>query len=337
MQATEPFSVSQFQQQFRVCWPPMAGPVKLTITRTTPNAPILLQTTFNGHKGEACVDLTESLLSQLYFHLETPDGKRHLITGRAIPSEKIHNFRDFGGYRTLDGRQIRWRTLFRSGHLGLLTDQDRATLQELNIAAILDFRTQLEVDYYPSRLADEHTPQILPLAINAGSVKDILEAAVDPTDIEAAKAAVHKKMLQINETLVMERHDTYRQMFEALLNHPGGYLLHCSAGKDRTGLGVALILSALGADRDTILSDYLLTNRFLDPEKSAAWFSKFLKPEINLKAASPMFSVHQDFLQQAFQMIDTEFGGSDQYLKTAMALSESDLNHLRNGLLYPAP
>jgi protein-tyrosine phosphatase len=146
------------------------------------------------------------------------------------------------------------------------------------------------------------------------------------------RAAV-EKMLSVNRLLAIDRAHVYRDMFRALLAYEGPALIHCSAGKDRTGFGAALILSLLGVPRDTIMDDYLLTNEYTDPGAAMRWYANYLGVDFDLSAAEPMFGVQADFLQFAFDSIEREFGGLERYFRDAMELDAAAIGRLRERYL----
>ena len=181
----------------------------------------------------------------------TSDRTRHLNLAGAS------NFRDLGGYPARDGRHTRWRQLFRSNHLGHLTDDDIVVLRELGLKSAFDLRG-----------AEERLPT---LCRHDG-------IAVHSLPIEPVTMAVLRERLATGKPIGSEetaeimresyrnyvRHNTasYKTLFTHLLDDAAPLVIHCTAGKDRTGFAAALILKALGVADDLIVEDYLLTNRF---------------------------------------------------------------------------
>ena len=178
---------------------------------------------------------------------------------RRLPLQGASNFRDLGGYPGAGGRPLRWRRLFRSDHLAQLSEADRATLAALGLSRSLDFRGVDERAATPYELpgVTQHALSIEPTVVQR--LKDLVEAG------ESLDAALAQRLMQeLYRALVNDQAHRFAELFEHLLQADAPLVFHCTAGKDRTGLATALVLSALGGPRETIMSDYLLSNTTLD-------------------------------------------------------------------------
>lgn len=220
---------------------------------------------------------------------------------RRLDLSGVTNFRDLGGYATADGRRLRWRRLFRSSHLGALADGDRATLDTLGITTICDFRGVDEAALRPSALGGA---EVVPLSIEPSVVPQLqrLVASGEPV----TGAAVLAMMQATYRAYVRDHAGRYAELFRQLLKG-GPLVFHCSAGKDRTGVGAALTLSALGVDRDTIVADYLLTNQYWREDGSNA---RALPEE----AMAVLGRVDERLLAAAFAAIEADHGSVDGFL-----------------------
>ena len=239
------------------------------------------------------------------------------------------NFRDFGGYKTLDGRQVKWRLLFRSGSLSMLSRTGTDVFSALNISVICDLRRE---DEATMGLAPTHTPfhcrQHIPIA--PGSNQMLRESIQDSTQTAADRV---RFMTQITRELAGNHHREYRELFEHLLAAKHGFLLHCSAGKDRTGFGAALILAALGVDETTIMQDYLLTNE-------AACLHEFMHTRMRDQygehfddaSMDAISGVRTAYLQAAFDEIKLNHGSLDAYLEE-IGINQSQKETLQSRLL----
>ena len=252
-------------------------------------------------------------------------------TSRHIPFEGAPNFRDYGGYQTMDGRIIKWRQLFRSGQLSRLTDRDQEQFSRLDIRLVFDFRRDDEREKDPSLLPTSRLPETVPLPINPGSAVGFLDNIAGGNMDSQAMVGF---MCDINKEFVIDQADKYHQMFAYLLNHDeGGSLVHCAAGKDRTGFAAAMILSALGVSRDTIFADYMLTADYLLVDKEIARVSKKYQWPGEPEVMRPMLEVRSDYLQSAFDIIDAQFPLVDDYLQEVLGVGQYERDWLRSRYL----
>jgi protein-tyrosine phosphatase len=231
---------------------------------------------------------------------------------RSIALSGASNFRDLGGYIGQDGRPVRWRTLFRSDHLGALTASDIATLSGLNLRHVCDFRGATERLVHPSQL-----PAV-----------PVQSLAIEPTVVQALQAfrAVGQTLTAPITVGLMQ--DTYRAfvrldapqfsaLFANLLAGAGPLVFHCTAGKDRTGFAAALILRALGVPHDVVLQDYLLTNTLYKMPTQARAFAP---PEV----LAVLWGVQPEFLDAAFEAVEADFGTVDAYLARALGVGPDE-------------
>lgn len=173
------------------------------------------------------------------------------------------NFRDLGGYQTMAGKTVRWGRLYRSGSLAQLTPAGCDTLRELGVRSLCDLRTTRERKAQPFNWREnfEFDYWSRDYETSFGELRRLLEA--DLVDGEQARAA----MLDGYRKMPLEQAPAYREIFSHLINANVPLVFCCSAGKDRTGIGAALILTALGVARETIIADYVLTDSLIDLER----------------------------------------------------------------------
>jgi protein-tyrosine phosphatase len=172
------------------------------------------------------------------------------MPSRTLEFEGCVNFRDLGGYRTTDGHMVAWRTLFRADGLNKLTDADLAQLTDLGLATVIDLRTLDEAEQRGSFPVDR-----VPVTYVGLPLTDVLPSTEDLPDWgEAAYVAARYS------AMVSEGGPVLTSAIGFLA--AGGALpavMHCSAGKDRTGVLSALLLAFLGVPDETIVADYALS------------------------------------------------------------------------------
>ncbi|MCH7870045.1 MAG: tyrosine-protein phosphatase [Myxococcales bacterium] len=271
-----------------------------------------------------------------FFRLDPGGGlPSRVIAERLMPFEGAHNFRDLGGYETTDGRRVRWGKIYRSDHLAELTEQDLAYFSELGIRLVCDFRRDGEIAKQPNRMP-QHDP---PMQINPS----VSGTSLLPNEIEAAIRAGNPGQLDFrrllidgNRFMVTEALDQYRTLMRSLEREECVPLLfHCTAGKDRTGVGAALILLALGVPEEIVMHDYLLTATYTHDrvERMLAGLRFDSHFRVDADEIRPLMSVRREFLQAALDAIRDKFGSVDHYMDQALLLNEERRDSLRSRLL----
>jgi len=248
---------------------------------------------------------------------------------RFIPIAGSLNFRDFGGYQTADGGTIKTGKLFRCGMLTGIKGVGRDDFTALDIGVICDLRRPDEVEGAP-------TPNEAPfdvrvhIPIAPGSSMALRASFSNPAMTTQNRIDY---MREVTREIARDHVAEYKLLVEHLLNTENGFLLHCTAGKDRTGFGAAVILSALGVPEEHIFDDYLLTNTAT--ELFAAMKPRFEEnyggtvTEDDMKAVA---GVQRDYLEAAIQTIHENFGGMPGYLEE-IGLGESSAAELRRRLV----
>ena len=252
---------------------------------------------------------------------------------RSIPLAGAVNLRDFGGYGTDSGRRVRSGRLFRSGSLARLSPEAQREFERLGIGLICDLRAAPEKRAAPTPFP-LHAPRRLEIPIDPGSAA-VLYRELGRTDLSLEQCIDF--MVRINRELARNHAQDYARMFEGLLElGGGGFLVHCAAGKDRTGFACALILHALGVPEDTVIEDYLLTNDILDFEGHILPMLRQrygARPDMDREAIMAVAGVRAEYLKAAFEAIEAEFEGVEHYLERAVGLDRAARERLRTWYL----
>ncbi|WP_226663560.1 tyrosine-protein phosphatase [Microbulbifer aggregans] len=257
---------------------------------------------------------------------------------RVLPLEGGRNFRDLGGYQTADGKTVKWGKIYRSGILTNLTANDYDYLKDREIATIVDFRSTQERTQEPDNWRGGNAIT-LEWDYEMNWEKDFARLFTKP---DFAKQDLVELMDKGYTDLVKQQTPAYRAMFQKLIESDDALLFHCTAGKDRTGIGAALILTALGVDRETVKQDYMLSNKTLAgvkmmelpedaSEKEKRMFAFFAQLPEDVRGA--MSGVELSWLESAFAEMERQHGSVEGYIEHALDVDAQELAHLRAQLL----
>ncbi len=222
------------------------------------------------------------------------------------------NFRDLGGYLARDGRIVRWRQIFRSNHLGHLTDDDVAVVRGLGVKSAFDFRGAEERQ---AALCSMNDVSVHSLPVEPTVVAALRAIAADGTALSADHAT--EVMRGSYRGYVQDNTPRFRALFSHLVEDSAPLVIHCTAGKDRTGFACALILHTLGVPDDVISEDYLLTNRYYrrDPANGS---------ELPDDVKNVLGTVQASFLDAAFEAIEADYGDLETYLRDGLGLGRPE-------------
>jgi protein-tyrosine phosphatase len=237
------------------------------------------------------------------------------------------NFRDIGGYPTQTGRTVRWGRVYRAGVLSYFTDRDHEVLQGLDVRAICDLRRAEEREREPSAWPAD-TNQQRPAHLHWDDGTDTPTIRAFAAQHPPTAAGMFDAMIDLYRALPTWMAGRIRGLFECIANGSLPVVVHCAAGKDRTGVAIAVLLSAIDVSRATAIEDYLLTN-------DAGDFEQFLRTRHDTQLGLTdihhpllsmpddirrvLFSADAEFLQAAFESIDA-LGGLDRYLERLVGI-----------------
>lgn len=265
-----------------------------------------------------------------YFLLERGDGSGLIVAQRNVPMRGSINFRDLGGYATHDGRRVHWGRLFRSGHMANLGADSVPQFSELGIRTVCDFRTSEERASESRGLPGDPRLEVLEITPGIGDRYFFNRLFASTQEPQPVLDAMHEMM----RVLVMTAAPRYQRMFEVLMEcGPGAVLINCSAGKERTGVASALLLTALGVPRATILADFMLSARYFPYEaeipRVITKYDVKWPPEVARPLITPLLETRESYLQSAFAAIDEHYGSGEGLLETLYGLGPAELARLR--------
>jgi protein-tyrosine phosphatase len=244
---------------------------------------------------------------------------------RVIALEGQSNFRDLGGYSTADGHHVKWGRIFRSGELSHLSAADYQRIAALRVGTVYDLRDQSERAAQPT--AWEAGPVLALASAKSDTLSGAMAPLTDPT-VDAARARA--ALTDFYSRMPVFYAPEYRVIFHELLIGNAPLLLHCTAGKDRSGLASALILTALGVPRATIVQDYELTDQLLKPSPSPPK-TEFMRRFQGLPAdvQHAMMSADPAYIEAAFAAMESEYGSVDHYLDKELGIGPRQIKRLR--------
>lgn len=247
---------------------------------------------------------------------------------RLIPLDGAFNFRDIGGYLTREGRRIPWGRIYRSDEFSELSEADLNTLNDLGLRSIIDLRNPRERKGKENRLPEGSIYRQIPI-YKREPLREYLWFALFRR--HALPQALGDNYINLVET----RAKTFGSVLRLLLDRQNLPLVyHCSAGKDRTGIVVALILSLLGVPEETIIADYSLSNLGFEH-----FYMEFVKSGrldhwgVPYEEFQGLFLVQPSWMENLFSHLKSKYGSIDDYLIIRAGFTQPELNTIRKNLL----
>ena len=246
---------------------------------------------------------------------------------RIIDLKTVRNFRDFGGYETISGQTIRTGKLFRSAHFSDTDDADLSRIGALGLKLVVDLRHEPERRRQPNRHLADHQMEIYEVRDRADVasqkfaphemfLKEKLEAAND-----AAAYMMKSYTARPHDPVFVE---SFSKTLKFMARSASPFVIHCAAGKDRTGTLAAIIHKTLGVSDQDVMSDYMLTMQAVDVDSFLAPAAKFMserfKRDYDPEWLRPMFGVEPAYLEASLQAI----GDFDNYLNQVLEISDQE-------------
>jgi len=246
-------------------------------------------------------------------------AKRHVVLQGAA------NFRDLGGYTTTDGHHVKWGKVYRSADISQLTAADLSELTKLNITYDVDLRGHQESAQSPDKL-NPNTDYILCPA-GSDSLSIMMKGMTKAKGVAGGDSLIITDFYSKTTYLA----DRYRPFFGKLIEVPAdkSLVFHCTAGKDRTGIGAALFLYSLGVPYNTIVADYTATNYYRKDVNEKAIKGMSAAMHIDKDVANEMMMAKKEYLDATFAAINKQYGSVDNFLKNQLGLDDEKLKELK--------
>ncbi|TXS47052.1 tyrosine-protein phosphatase [Streptomyces sp. OR43] len=252
-----------------------------------------------------------------YFRLAPDGGSPLVVADRSLGLASARNFRDIGGYRTTDGHWVRSGLVYRSNKLNSLTDAEQQRLLSQRLTLDVDLRNAQERHDAPDRLPAGVTYQVSDVVSLSHGIRFHDSALM--TLAEAIAAGLFSGSSDLGQSIgypfmvnfVGADYAFHDLVTAVATNNSGATVFHCSAGKDRTGWGTAVLLTLLGVPRATVEADFLASNQYTgDPE-----------------------AVELSWLRAAFAEADQIYGDFDTYVREGLKLDAATVETLRAKML----
>ncbi len=270
-----------------------------------------------------------------YFYLQAEGGEGVILAERKLSIAGTPNFRDLGGYGTACGRKLKWGKLYRSSKLSSLTEEDMGYVRRLGLTLVCDLRQAVEQELDPTFLGEGSPHDYVSLPITPGSQSNFIE------NLHQGIIAVEDAgsfMQEMNRDMVSSQMPRYAEMFQLILSGDRPTLIHCASGKDRTGVGAALILDVLGVDEEAIVEDYLLTNRYLpiedEVERLSGQFTDHSGQAVSRDVLRSLIEVQPEYIRACFDEIRKRYNSKEHFYESALQLDEEQREALKERYLH---
>jgi protein tyrosine/serine phosphatase len=255
---------------------------------------------------------------------------------RVLPLEGVHNFRDYGGYPVAGGGRLKRGLLWRSGQHHGASDADLARIAALGLVAVHDLRTEQERTMHPCRRPEGFAAKLFTPPLPSQQLAPHVAAAAVTRQRTAEETREGMKRNYGKIAFRPELIAAMRVYLADLSEGRGASLVNCMAGKDRTGITVAMLHLATGVHRDDIIEDYLLTNTAGDPEAriaaGAATVAAMGRP-VDEAVMRVIMGVEPEYLESMFDMVEEKCGSIDAYLGGELGVDAALSDKLKDALV----
>lgn len=256
--------------------------------------------------------------------------------GDDIRIKKVNNFRTLGSLKNTEGKTLKEGRFYRSGDLYHLKNSSFKEFEKLGIKEIIDLRNEKEISKKPDHLPENIIYKKYSAFDDQGdqlsqAKKLVLKGKVNASDAD-------KRMVDFYRDYVTENPETIKKIITKILESNQPILYHCTAGKDRTGIVTALIMSVLKFDKETIYNNYLLSNnyrkRLVEKRLKLANTLHFIYPKMDLKVLEKLSWIESNYLDAAFDEINKKYGSTDIYIQQVLGISENKREEYISKFMY---
>lgn len=315
----------------------------------TPDAPAAKRKLISKADADGVHRLELKTDARPYVWLQPKHGEGQWVAERVLPLQGGRNFRDMGGYETVDGRRVAWGKIYRSGTMANFTDADYDYLRSLDIAVMCDLRSPQEREFEPTQWQ-----RIDPALQYLAWEQPLMETRkADADDGGPSLADMMRKGPVTDPELTREafkhnyRHGAYEfkqqytAVFDQLAQGKAPLAFNCSAGKDRTGRIAALLLSALGVPREVVVADYAMSDDVVDFEKAFAAPAsnsntqkrespfRAMMEQWSPEARAVLLSSEPEFIEAMFEQIEKDYGSVENFLERELGVDDAKLAQLK--------
>lgn len=260
------------------------------------------------------------------------------VTAQDFAFKGVANFRDIGGYPAAGGHKIKHGVIFRSGELSGLTPEDQQNLANLNIGYEVDLRTDAERSANPSQWGKK-APQLISIPVGMARDGKTLDARMrqlmQVKDAEEAKT----RMQESTASLAIDGAADIGKVLGELARANGPALVHCTAGKDRTGVTIAVLMTLLGASREDVYHEYMRSNESIEAQFQRQKIREQTGKDVNGLSGlnptilRPMMGTDASYLDAMFHEIDAKYGSFDAYTQRGLGITSPQVSQLRKNLI----
>jgi protein-tyrosine phosphatase len=283
-------------------------------------------------KGKTDADISGLDPGTRYYFVVAPEhGSQSIISERRVQLEGSVNFRDLGGYPTVDGRRVKWGLVFRSDNLGRLTDRDVTYVQKMGIQLVCDFRTPAEVQKLPDLFPQGGHCRSLQLPIRHGEY--------DPANTfeRIKKGDIEWLTEEFMVNGYIKNIENFAPVWSTFFNHLSDrcnrpLVFHCTGGKDRAGVCAALVLLALGVPEETVIQDHGLSNIYIAGVLERI-YAQIRSLGVDPEKVAPYFTAPKSAIVALLKYILTTYGSAADYLNNKAGIGPKVLNRLKGDFL----